>query len=265
HELAKPPADATHLIISSNAGKHGDSWIWRTSDGTVMGRESMNLRGQVFEIDSAEKLGSDGLPATITVRGFTPQGDAGETFNVADGKAAWKSPIDAGGAPYSAPAFYVAFGGPMQLNAQFVERLIASPDKSLTLLPGGKANAEKLTSLEIGNGDKKKTVIAWAISGLGNSPIPVWISANNKFFGLTVGISWLPDGYESEREKLQKAQGAALAARMPALAKSLAKLPTTPVAFTNVKLFDADNLHFLSDQTVVVNKGVIAALGPAAG
>src|SRR5438067_7639642 len=94
NDLAKPPADATHLIISSNAGKHGDSWIWRTSDRTVMGRESMNLRGQVFEIDSAEKFGSDGLPATITVRGFTPQGDAGETFNVADGKAAWKSPID---------------------------------------------------------------------------------------------------------------------------------------------------------------------------
>src|SRR5205814_1992397 len=91
---------------------------------------------------------------------------------------------------------------------------------------------EKLTSLEIGNDDKKKTVTAWAVSGLGNSPIPVWTNANNKFFGLTVGISWLPDGYESEREKLQKAQGDALAARMPTLAKSLAKVPTTPVAFT---------------------------------
>ena len=103
---------------------------------------------------------------------------------------------------------------------------------------------------------------AWAISGLGNSPIPVWTNANNKFFGLTVGISWLPDGYENEREKLQKAQGDALAARMPALAKSLAKVPTTPVAFTNVKLFDADTVRFLSDQTVVVDKGAIAAVGP---
>ena len=244
-DLAKPPADAEHLIISSTGGKHGDSWIWQTPDGTRMGRESMNLRGQVFETDSATKFGADGLPTSVTVRGFTPNGDAGEKFTIADGKANWKSPIDAGGAPYLAPSFYIAFGGPMQLNAQFVERLIASPDKSLTLLPGGKATAEKLTSLEIGNGDKKKTVTAWAISGLGNSPIPVWTNANNKFFGLTVGISWLPDGYESEREKLQKAQGDALAARMPALAKSLAKVPTAPVAFTNVKLFDADNLRFL--------------------
>jgi imidazolonepropionase-like amidohydrolase len=263
-DLAKPPADAEHFIISSTGGKHGDSWMWRTPDGTLMGRESMNLRGQVFELDSAGTAGADGLPASITVRGFTPTGDAAEKFAIADGQAKWKSPIDAGGAPYSAPAFYVAFAGPMQLNAQFVERLLASPDKSLALLPGGKATVEKLTSLEIGDGAKKKTVTAWAVSGLSNSPIPIWTDAENKFFGLAVGMSWLPDGYESERAKMEKAQGDALAARMPALARSLAKSPEIPVAFTNVKLFDADGLRFLSDQTVVVDKGVIVSVGPAA-
>ena len=262
-DLAKPPADAEHFIISSTGGKHGDSWIWRTPDGTRMGRESMNLRGQVFETDSATN-GADGLPTSITVRGFTPTGDAAEKFTTADGQANWKSPIDAGGATYSAPAFYVAFGGPMQLNAQFVERLLASPDKSLALLPGGKATAEKLTSLEIGTGDKKKTVTAWAISGLSNSPIPIWTDANNKFFGLAVGISWLPEGYESEREKLQKAQGDALAARMPALAKSLAKIPThlSPLPTSNYSMPMA--CAFSDNQTVVVDKGVITAFGPAA-
>jgi imidazolonepropionase-like amidohydrolase len=152
----------------------------------------------------------------------------------------------------------------MQLNAQFVERLLASPDKSLVLLPGGKATAEKLTSLEVGDGAKKKTVTAWAISGLGNSPIPIWTDAENKFFGLAVGVSWLPDGYESERAKMEKAQGDALAARMPALARSLAKDSSTPVAFTNVKLFDADGLRFLDNQTVVVDKGAIVSVGPSA-
>src|SRR5512133_3069828 len=154
-DLAKPPADAEHLIISSTGGKHGDSWIWQTPDGTRMGRESMNLRGQVFETDSATKFGAEGLPTSVTVRGFPPTGDARETFTIADGTASWKRPIAAGGAPYLAPSFYIAFGGPMQLNAQFVERLIASPDKSLPLLPGGKARAEKLTNLEIGEGAKK--------------------------------------------------------------------------------------------------------------
>ena len=261
-DLAKPPADAEHFIISSTGGKHGDSWIWRTPDGTLMGRESMNLRGQVFELDSATRATADGLPTNITVRGFTPTGDAAESFTSADGQAKWKSPIDAGSVNNSAPAFYVAFGGPMQLSAQFVQRLLASPDKSLALLPGGKATAEKLTSLEIGEGDKKKTVTAWAISGLSNSPLPIWTDAENKFFGLAFGMSWLPEAYEGERARLEKAQGDALAARMPALARSLAKIPATPVAITNVKLFDADGLRFLDNQTVVVDKGVIVKRRP---
>src|SRR6185295_319746 len=92
-ELAKPPADARHFIIQSTGGKHGDSWSWVTADGTRIGRESMNLRGQVFELDSSGKAGTDGLPSAITIRGVTPQGDAAETFTITGGSAAWKSPV----------------------------------------------------------------------------------------------------------------------------------------------------------------------------
>src|ERR1044072_7715166 len=95
-ELAKPPADARHYVIQSTGGKHGDSWRWVAADGARMGRESMNLRGQVFELDSSGKAGADGLPSAVTIRGVTPQGDAAETFTISGGTAAWKSPVDAG-------------------------------------------------------------------------------------------------------------------------------------------------------------------------
>jgi hypothetical protein len=95
-DLATPPANARHFVIQSVAGTHGDSWRWVTPDGTRMGRESMNLRGQVFELDSSGKAGADGMPSTITIRGVTPQGDAAETFTSSGGVASWKSPIDAG-------------------------------------------------------------------------------------------------------------------------------------------------------------------------
>jgi hypothetical protein len=101
-ELAKPPSDARHFVIQSTGGKHGDSWSWVAADGTRMGRESMNLRGQVFELDSSGKAGADGLPSAITIRGVTPQGDAAETFTIAARTAGWKSPVDAGTASYSA-------------------------------------------------------------------------------------------------------------------------------------------------------------------
>ena len=100
------------------------------------------------------------------IRGVTPQGDAGETFTIAGGKANWKSPVDAGGAAYSKPAFYSSQGGPIDMTAWLFERLLASPTKTLPLLPGGQARAEKLTTLTVGEGATKKEVTAWAVTGV---------------------------------------------------------------------------------------------------
>src|ERR687891_2271970 len=73
--LAQPPASAVHYIIQSTAGPHGESWRWTTRDGARMARESLNLRGQVWELDSSGQPGADGMPARIEVRGVTPTGD----------------------------------------------------------------------------------------------------------------------------------------------------------------------------------------------
>ena len=260
-ELAKPPAGARHLVIQSTGGRHGESWIWTTADGTRMGRESMNLRGQVFELDSVSKAGPDGMPSEIAIHGVTPAGDAAETFSISGGTARWKSQIDAGSAVYAAPAFYMSQGGPIETTAWFLEALLARPDKTLALLPGGKAHAEKLADLQIGSGTSLRTVTLWFITGIGTTPIPIWSDADQKFFAVSFGIAWLPDAYAAEQVKLEDAQTKAMAARGPTLLKSLVTVPTGPVAFTGVRLFDADAARFLTDQTVVVDKGVIAAVG----
>jgi hypothetical protein len=194
-DLAKPPPTARHVVIQSTGGKHGDSWTWVTADGTRMARESMNLRGQVFEYDSSGKPGSDGLPASLEIRGTTPQGDAAEIFKVSGGKASWKSQVDAGSAGYISPAFYSSQGGPIDNAAWLIDSILARPDKTLALLPGGQARAEKLTTLTVGEGARRREVTAWAITGLTNFPVPVWADASNKFFGISFFLSWLPEEY----------------------------------------------------------------------
>jgi len=264
-ELAKPPAGARHFVIESTGGKHGDSWSWTTADGIRMGRESMNLRGQVWEMDYSGTAGSDGMPSAMTIRGSTPQGDAGETFAVAGGTATWRSPIDAGGAAYSGHSFYVAQGGPMDTNAWFLERLLATPDKTLALLPAGKAHAVKLTSLDMSDAaDHQQSINLWAVTGISNSPIPIWADDHDRFFALTIGIGWLPEAYAGEQQRMEAAQAAALAEQGAGIAKSLGKMPTGPVAFVKVRVFDAEGGRFLSSQTVVVENGMIKAVGPAA-
>ena len=260
--LATPPAGARHFVIESVAAKHGDSWTWVTPDGVRMGRETFNLRGQVFDVDSTGKAGADGMPASIAIRGTTPIGDAAETFSIDKASARWKSPVDAGSANYSRPAFYTAQGGPVDQTAWLVDTLLARPDKTLDLLPGGQARATRLTDLAIGSGDTAQTVTLWALTGLSTSPVPVWADAKNTFFALTGALSWIPERYAGELKALDDAQAKAMAAQAPALYSKLVTVPTTPVAFSGVRTFDAENLRFLSDQTVIVNGTKIVAVGP---
>jgi imidazolonepropionase-like amidohydrolase len=263
-ELARPPESARHFIIQSTGGKHGDSWMWTAPDGARMGRESMNLRGQVFDLDSRGVAGPDGMPSAIAIRGVTPAGDAAETFTVGNGTASWKSPIDGGSAGYSSPKFYVPQGGPMDLNAWMLEALLARPDRTMELLPAGTARAEKLTELVVGNGPTRQTVTLWSISGVSTTPIPIWADARNRFFASTLGIDWLPDAYASEQRSMEDAQAKAVAAVAPGLARSLTTVPAGPVAFVGVRVFDADALRFTADQAVIVDHGKITGVGPRA-
>ncbi|MBU6371499.1 MAG: amidohydrolase family protein [Alphaproteobacteria bacterium] len=262
-DLAKPPPGAQHFLITSTGGRHGESWIWRDADGALRGRESMNLRGQVFETDARAVQDANGMLRTLDVRGVTPQGDAAETFALDGAQARWKSPVDTGATALAEPRFYVALGGPAATSAWLLERVLASPDKTLKLLPSGALAADRLTSIEVGAGSAKKTVTAWALTGLSPSPIVVWANADNTFFGLAQGLTWLPDGYQGDTQRLEDAQAAALAARMPELARRLARTPTAPVVFKNVRLYDADARAFREGRTVVVRDGKIAAVGRA--
>ena len=109
-QLLVPPKDAVHYVVVSEAGKHGDMWRWTLPDGQIAYRHSQSLRGWISETDQVVKLGPDGLPTTMEVRGITPSGDAAETLAIAGGKATWKSTADSGSLDARKP-FYVAAGG----------------------------------------------------------------------------------------------------------------------------------------------------------
>ena len=162
-----------------------------------MARESMNLRGQIWEMDASGTAGADRQPASYVVRGVTPQGDAAESFAITNGTASWQSPVDKGSARYVSPAFYSSYGGPMAINGWFIENLIAAPGHSLALLPGGRATAEKLLDTEVGSGAAKQKITLWKVSGISNSPLPMWTDAENRLFALSFGIAWIPAGYEN--------------------------------------------------------------------
>jgi hypothetical protein len=159
----------------------------------------------------------------------------------------------------------VPAGGTVDYTAWLAETLLATPGRTLELLPAGRARMEPLTEAVVtGPGGARKTVQAWAISGLELAPSPVWMDGG-KFFGLADVLSILPAGWEGNAPILSRAQDEALARQAPALVAGIAQTPPGAVLFQNVTLYDSEALLFRPAMSVVVEEGVIRAVGPAAG
>ena len=215
-------------------------------------------------MDQVIRFGANGVPDRIVVRGVSPSGDAAETFEIEEGTARWTSQIDSGSAPFDGKSVYSTAGGTWASTATFAELLHRAPGRRITLLPGGEARLTRLTDILVGKGPMAKTVTAWTIEGVGLEPQPVLLDGDGRFFGVVGTMALLPAAYAGDFLKLQSAQIEALAARSPAIAARFGRVAATPVAFTHVKLFDAEQGRFLADQTVVANAGKIVAVGPAA-
>ena len=260
-QLLVPPKDAAHFVVVSTAGKHGDEYMWALPDGRTAFRQSILLRGLVFETDETIRVGADGMPAEVVIRGVTPSGDAAENFAISNGSATWVSPVDKGSAAYAAPSYYLAQGGPFLSTAPEIDRLLATGRVGLALLPSGKATFDKVTSLDIDGPQGRRHVDLILLKGTSQTPQPVWVESG-KFFGLLQGLALLPAGYETNLDRMQNAQDAAIAALAPAIAKKfLTADAKRPVLFRNVKIYDADNERFVEGQNVLVSSGKIQMVG----
>ena len=259
--LATAPKNAASWTIVSAGGTHGAEQAWTDKDGVRHARMKLVLRGNTYDLEHATVVNDAGVPTSITIKGVTPSGDAGETFSIKDGVAKWKSPADAGEAPWRDNLAYINFGGPQDLSSILVAALLKDADGKLDALPGGAVKVSELTKLTVGAGKKSKSLTALTVEGVTFDPSVVWVDENHNFFATVGWLSWMPKGWESVRGQLIDAETAALAARSPALRASIVSDPGKPVLFKNVEIYDAATNSFKKKQSVLVDGATIAAVG----
>jgi imidazolonepropionase-like amidohydrolase len=260
----KPPAGARHYTISSMAGKHGDIWSWTTPDGKTAYRMSMSLRGWVTEDDQLVTRGPDGRPIAIAIRGFTDSGDATEDFNVdANGVAHWKTAVDSGSAPFGTKR-YSTYGGPWLASDLDIEALVAAGAKGIDLLPTGHASLSNGPSVQVDGPQGAKTVKLAFVKGFGFSPSPVWLDADNRYFGFAGTISLLPEGFEKAGPKLKAVQDEATASMVRDIAhRFLNPANRTPTLVDNVLAFDSVEGRYVPNVAVLISDGKIISTGAA--
>ena len=264
-QLLKPPADAAHFLVVSDAGKHGDMWRWTLPDGRTAYRHSQSLRGWITETDQVVTIGPDGLPAKVEVRGITPNGDAAETFATSGGKASWTSLSD-NGSVEGKVGYYLPAGGIGLANAVLVDRLVAAGEAGVELLPSGRATLTVGPGLTIDGPNGSKAVRLAFVRGIVASPFPVWLDDQNRHFADVGGISLIPQGYESvaNAKKMRDFQDKVTAETVKGIARQfLTAEAKAPILFDHVRLFDADKGVFVEHQAVLASGGKIAAIGAA--
>jgi len=265
-QLAKPPADAKVWTLTSSNGvsRHGQTSLWTDKDGTHWSRFSFNLRGFVTEMDEQNRFAKDGSLQSIVIRGHNPQGDVGETYEVKNGNYSFETPVDHGEGKTAPDLAYVSFGGTFDSFTFLIDAMMKAPDHSIRLLPSGTGHIAPLTELDVTSAKgEKKHLTAYAITGFGLSPFPIWMDGN-QFFGTPGVVAFMPEGWESVGAAMSKAQDDALAKLAPVQYAAIAKTPAGPIAFTNVKLYDSDARKFRDAMTVVVDKGLVTAVGSSA-
>ncbi|MCJ8190387.1 amidohydrolase family protein [Sphingomicrobium aestuariivivum] len=263
-ELMVPPEDAEKWVFLSEAGQHGEQYRWELDNGCMAYRDSTNLRGWTGETDETVCYGDDGLPQTITIRGKSPFGVAEESYVVEDGMARWKTETETGEAPYDGDFYWAANGLTLAFNDAI--RAIRAADGDLKLLPSGVARLEATgRTLDVTSSDGETQIIALHyLSGVGTQPYPIWLDADDEFFGFFSTLGLLPEGYEGIIPQLKEVQAeAGLEATAALSAKYMADEARAPVLFDNVKLFDAEGRTFREAQAVLVADGVIKAIAPA--
>jgi len=267
HVAATAAADDTLRYTALFSGKRAGSMSTARQGNGLRVQYEFNDRGRGPRLTEQLVLDPSGVPSQLEILGHGYLKDSVEEhFRVANGVATWENPLEGAGTSRSPGSFYIGVNGTPAEGGVLARALLAAPQHTLSLLPGGEAKIEKVRDLKVAgrNGDST-SVTLYAIAGLDLTPSAIWLDSNGEFFGaVSSWSSTIRDGYEPSLPALLAAQDKENTARFERLAKTLAHRPTGPVAFTHAAVFDADSARVRPGMTVVVTGDRITAVGPDA-
>jgi hypothetical protein len=264
-----PPSHAvtTKRTVVSLGRICGSNVTISGGDGTVSAVLDVLENGRGPHVESKLKIAPDRTIASLEAKGHHTMGTAvDETFRIeSNGKAHWKSREESGEGK-AGGAFFVPISEVPDATGLLAQALLHAGGK-LPLLPAGEARIEKMSTATVKAKDQtERRVVGYAIVGVDITPIHTWMNEDGSWFG-SVSAWWsvVPEGWETAIEPLVADQDKWDRAREARLAKELAHAPPAAgFAFTHARVLDVAAGKYLPDQTVIVEKGVIRSVGPAA-
>jgi imidazolonepropionase-like amidohydrolase len=258
-----PPGDTVRYVAISAGRVSGYERIWRDAEGVLHSEMEYNDRGRGPRVHTRVRLDGRGFPVSIDAEGVNYyKVPVRERFEVRDGRVTWENSADRGDTTATGPFWYASMDASVP-SSLLPRALLASPDRSLPLLPAGRVRIEPGAELRVSAGGRTQTVRQYAISGFGFQPFRLWMDESGEFFA--AGGDWLAfvrEGWEGALPELFRADQEAETAWGARMGSTLAHRPDGPVVFRNANLFDSRTGQSRPGTTVVVVGNRIQAVGP---
>lgn len=247
----------------------GQSVISYSGDGRITNESFIHWNNREYTLNSELQLDSDGHVIAQTITGTSPFGATiDESFSYVDGVARWSTVGERGSVDTDEPAFYVPveFGAVASLGA-LVRAGSDRLDAEIPLFPSGSARVEALTTVEVPAENGNESVTLFAVSGIGFTPIYVWMNGDMEIIARDIGgyLGMIPDGWDpatlAELSTLQSAQDAMYIVRQ---AGELARPLDQPLVIENVDVVDVVSGTLQEDRHVLIRDGKIAAIAESA-
>jgi amidohydrolase family protein len=260
HQTPQQPSER-HYTMMLGANRAGTQ-VTRVDGKRRIIDFEFNDRGRGPKTTSEIRVSDRFIPTLEKTTGVDYyKGPVDETLTTDASTARWHNKAE-DGQRTTTTAFYLSMFGPPEETGLLANALLASPNHRLALLPAGEASIEKSTELTVGG----KHIIDYAISGLGFTPIDVWLDGDGTYVGYVSSWSTLVrDGYESAIQPMLDAQKAAADKRSAAITQRLThRPPGGSIVIRNANLFDSVNAVVVPFTTVVIRGDRITAVGPSA-
>jgi len=172
----------------------------------------------------------------------------------------WRNDVERGSQPSG------AIYPPVQatpVDAALLVRELLAAGGAAPLAPSGEARVTEIERSTIRARGERREVILYAVTGLGLAPDHVWLEGGTLFARIRPGwMSLVREGWEEVLPTLETRQLAAAREHERRLA-ALARRVDAPVAFRDVRVFDARAGRTVNGQTVVVRGDRIEQVGPS--
>lgn len=209
------------------------------------------------------EFGTDGAWLRYRTEGVSTYGARiDETFELKDGRATWRSPVDSGDKPgVGRDLVYLPVQATPAWSGRIARTLLQRPGQRAAALPVGQISIERVQTLRPAGASFD--VGLYGINGFDLEPVYLWLREDDKSFFGQVSPGWggtLLQGYEGEMDRLSDAQKAAQIARLQKLAKELPQPLPGLTVIENVRWFDAQAATLRGPSDVYLFEGRISAI-----